>query len=48
MEVIKRILRLIRADFNSLVSKAEDPEKILEKTFMEMQDNLVQLRQGVA
>ena len=48
MEVIKRILRLIRADFNSLVSNSEDPEKILEKTFMEMQDNLVQLRQGVA
>ena len=48
MEVIKRILRLIRADFNSLVSNSEDPEKILEKTFMEMQDNLVQLRQSVA
>ena len=48
MEVIKRILRLIRTDFNSLVSNSEDPEKILEKTFMEMQDNLVQLRQSVA
>jgi phage shock protein A len=48
MEVMKRILRVIRANFNSLVSNAEDPEKILEKTFMEMQENLVQLRQGVA
>ncbi|MFM5892537.1 MAG: PspA/IM30 family protein [Dolichospermum sp.] len=48
MEVIKRILRLIRADYNSLVSNSEDPEKILEKTFMEMQDNLVQLRQSLA
>ncbi|MTJ10503.1 PspA/IM30 family protein [Anabaena sp. UHCC 0204] len=48
MEVMKRILRVIRANFNSLVSNAEDPEKILENTFMEMQENLVQLRQGVA
>ncbi|MEI6444682.1 MAG: PspA/IM30 family protein [Nostocales cyanobacterium ELA583] len=48
MEVINRILRVIRANFNSLVSNAEDPEKILENAFMEMQENLVQLRQGVA
>ena len=48
MEVIQRILRVIRANFNSLISNAEDPEKILETAFMEMQENLVQLRQGVA
>jgi phage shock protein A len=48
MEVINRILRVIRANFNSLVNNAEDPEKILENAFMEMQENLVQLRQGVA
>ena len=48
MEVIKRILQVIRANVNSLVSNPEDPEKILEKAFMEMQENLVQLRQGVA
>jgi phage shock protein A len=48
MEVMKRILRVIRANINSLVNSAEDPEQILERTFMEMQDNLVQLRQGVA
>lgn len=48
MELIKRILRVIRANLNSLVASAEDPEKILEKAFMEMQENLLQLRQGVA
>ena len=48
MEVIQRILRVIRANFNSLISNAEDPEKILETAFTEMQENLVQLRQGVA
>ncbi|MEH2070791.1 MAG: PspA/IM30 family protein [Nostoc sp.] len=48
MELIKRILRVIRANLNSLVSSTEDPEKILEQTVMEMQENLVRLRQGVA
>ncbi|MDJ0620016.1 MAG: PspA/IM30 family protein [Calothrix sp. MO_192.B10] len=48
MGLIDRILRVIRANFNSLVSGAEDPEKILEQTVMEMQENLVQLRQAVA
>ncbi|WP_341531175.1 PspA/IM30 family protein [Nostoc sp. UHCC 0302] len=48
MESMKRIMRVIRANLNSLMSSAEDPEKILEQTVMEMQQNLVQLRQGVA
>lgn len=48
MEVMKRILRVVRANVNSLVNGAEDPEKVLEQTFLEMQSNLVQLRQGVA
>jgi phage shock protein A len=43
-----RITRLIRANLNSLLSKAEDPEKILEQTVMEMQDDLIHLRQAVA
>lgn len=48
MELMKRMLRVIRANFNSLVGSAEDPEKILEQAFLEMQENLVLLRQGVA
>ena len=48
MSLIDRIRRVISANFHSLVSNAEDPEKILERTVMEMQDNLVQLRQAVA
>ncbi|MBW4559731.1 MAG: PspA/IM30 family protein [Mojavia pulchra JT2-VF2] len=48
MEVMKRILRLFRANLNSLIGSAEDPEKVLEKTVLEMQENLVQLRRGVA
>ncbi|MBD2139762.1 PspA/IM30 family protein [Anabaena sp. FACHB-1237] len=48
MEVMKRIVRVIRANVNSWIKNKEDPEKILENTFMEMQENLVLLRQGVA
>jgi phage shock protein A len=48
MGLLDRMLRVIRANFNGLVAKAEDPEKILEQTVMEMQENLVQLRQAVA
>lgn len=48
MGLIDRILRVFRANINSLIKGAEDPEKILEQTVKEMQDNLVQLRQGIA
>ncbi|HYW21768.1 MAG TPA: PspA/IM30 family protein [Nodularia sp. (in: cyanobacteria)] len=48
MEFIKRILRIIRANINSLLGNAEDPEKILQQAVLEMQENLVRLRQGVA
>lgn len=48
MEVIKRILRVFRANLNSLIGSTEDPEKILEQTVLEMQENLVELRRGVA
>lgn len=48
MGLIDRIRRLFRANLNSFMSSAEDPEKILEAVVMEMQDNLQQLRQMVA
>ncbi|QLE54111.1 PspA/IM30 family protein [Nostoc sp. TCL26-01] len=48
MELIKRIQRVIRANLNSVLASTEDPEKILEQTVMEMQENLLRLRQGVA
>ncbi|QSJ20965.1 PspA/IM30 family protein [Nostoc sp. UHCC 0702] len=48
MGLIQRILRVIRANLNSLIGSAEDPEKVLEQVVTEMQANLVQLRQGVA
>jgi phage shock protein A len=48
MGFFDRISRVVRANVNSWVANTEDPEKILEQTVMEMQDNLIQLRQGVA
>lgn len=48
MGLFDRISRLVRANLNDLVSKAEDPEKILEQAVIEMQEDLVQLRQAVA
>ena len=48
MGLIDRIQRVIRANVNSFMSSANDPEKRMEALVMEMQDNLRQLRQAVA
>ena len=48
MGLFDRIGRVVRANLNDLVSKAEDPEKILEQTIIDMNEDLVQLRQAVA
>lgn len=48
MGLFDRIGRVVKSNLNDLVSKAEDPEKILEQAILEMQEDLVQLRQGVA
>jgi phage shock protein A len=48
MGLFDRIKRVVSANINDLVNKAEDPEKMLEQAILEMQEDLVQLRQGVA
>jgi phage shock protein A len=48
MGLFDRVAMLLRANVNDLVSKAEDPEKILEQAVMDMQEELVKLRQAVA
>lgn len=48
MGLFERIMRVIRSQISSLVSQAEDPEKILEQTVMDMQEDLIQVRQAVA
>jgi phage shock protein A len=48
MDIFTRIWNLIRANLNFMVSKAEDPEKILEQAVQDMQEELVRMRQAVA
>ncbi|MBF2049700.1 MAG: PspA/IM30 family protein [Leptolyngbya sp. IPPAS B-1204] len=48
MGLFDRLGRVVRANLNSLISQAEDPEKILEQTVLDMQDDLIKLRQAVA
>jgi phage shock protein A len=48
MGLFDRISRVFRSNVNAAVSAAEDPEKILEQTVADMQEDLVKLRQAVA
>lgn len=48
MGLLDRIWRVIRANINSLMNQAEDPEKILEQAVEDMQQDLISMRQGVA
>jgi phage shock protein A len=48
MGLFDRIGRVVKSNLNDLVNKAEDPEKMLEQAILEMQEDLVKLRQGVA
>lgn len=48
MGLLERIGRMIRANITNLIQEAEDPEKMLEQAVMEMQQDLLMMRQGVA
>ncbi|TGH18374.1 MAG: PspA/IM30 family protein, partial [Aphanocapsa feldmannii 277cI] len=48
MGFFDRLSRLLRANLNDLVSKAEDPVKVLDQAMIDMQAELVKLRQAVA
>lgn len=48
MGLFDRVSRVVRSNLNAAVSSAEDPEKILEQALIDMQEDLIQLRQAVA
>ncbi|WJI25485.1 PspA/IM30 family protein [Thermosynechococcus sp. B1] len=48
MGLLDRVGMVIRSNLNAIVSAAEDPEKILEQTIIDMNADLVKLRQAVA
>jgi phage shock protein A len=48
MGLFDRIGRVLRSNIGAAVNAAEDPEKMLEQTVTDMQEDLVKLRQAVA
>jgi phage shock protein A len=48
MSIFGRIATLIKANINDLVSKAEDPEKILNQLILDMKEQLIQAKKQVA
>ncbi len=48
MGLLDRLSRLLRANLNAFVSDSEDPIKILDQSVIDMQEDLVKLRQAVA
>jgi phage shock protein A len=48
MAIMDRLSRLIRANVNDLIDRAEDPEKMLEQILRDMQSNITQARAQVA
>ncbi|MBB6097954.1 phage shock protein A [Deinobacterium chartae] len=48
MSILDRLTRLIRANVNDLISKAEDPRKIIEQSLADMRDAYYQARKEVA
>lgn len=48
MGILDRMSRLIRANLNDLIDRAEDPEKMLNELLREMNDNIREARVQVA
>lgn len=45
---LERIGQTIRANINSLIQEIEDPEKILEEMILNLEQELIRMRQGLA
>ncbi len=48
MGIFSRLAQLIKSNLNDLVSKAEDPEKMLNQIVLDMQNQLVEAKKHVA
>nr|KJB29939.1 hypothetical protein B456_005G124600 [Gossypium raimondii] len=48
MNLFDRFARVVKSYANALLSSVEDPEKILEQAVIEMNDDLVKMRQATA
>jgi len=48
MGILDRMQRLVRANVNDLIDRAEDPEKMIDQILRDMQSNIVTARSQVA
>jgi len=48
MNLLERVLTLVRANLNTVVEKADDPEKVLKQLQLDMRNQLVQVKTQVA
>ncbi|XP_077229176.1 membrane-associated protein VIPP1, chloroplastic-like [Tasmannia lanceolata] len=48
MNLFDRFARVVKSYANAILSSVEDPEKILEQTVLEMNDDLIKMRQATA
>jgi phage shock protein A len=48
MNLLERVLTLLRANLNTLVEKADDPEKVLRQLQLDMRNQLMQVKTQVA
>ena len=48
MGIFSRLGTLIKSNINDLITKAEDPEKMLSQVLLEMQQQLVEAKKAVA
>src|SRR5918912_699837 len=48
MNLLERVLTLLRANINTVVEKSDDPEKVLRQLQLDMRNQLVQVKTQVA
>src|SRR5581483_6577929 len=48
MGIFSRLAQLIKSNLNDLISKSEDPEKMLNQVFLDMNNQLVEAKKQVA
>ena len=48
MNLLERVITLLRANLNTVVEKADDPEKVLRQLHLDMRNQLVQVKTQIA
>jgi phage shock protein A len=48
MALLERVSKLVRANFNDLIDRAEDPEKMIKQVILDMKNQLMQVKTQVA